>query len=195
VVAPSEPAAHNRAALSISQRLGALVVALFAIAFTRTPSLIRLLNPVMRRLLVAPLPAGPNALLRVRGRRSGLPRDFPVAFLELDERGLLQAASRHVAWVHNLRAAREAVVIRRGHSARFGAATQLDPEIAGPLMRDLLAAFPQSRSVRAVVGRVDRPPVAILRYFRLRIDDGLDDYVDLARRQPVFELRRSAADR
>jgi deazaflavin-dependent oxidoreductase (nitroreductase family) len=180
--------------LSISQRFGALVVALFAIAFTRTPALIRLLNPVMRRLLVTPLPAGPNALLRVRGRRSGLPRDFPVAFFELDERGLLQAASRHVAWVHNLRAAGEAVVIRRGHAARFGA-TQLDPETAGPLMRDLLAVFPPSRLVRAVVGPVDRPPVAILRYFRLRIDDGLDDYVDLARRQPVFELRRRAADR
>jgi len=42
--------------VSITQRLGALIVATFAVAFTRAPWLIRLLNPVMRWLLVTPCP-------------------------------------------------------------------------------------------------------------------------------------------
>jgi hypothetical protein len=44
--------------------------------------------------------------------------------------------------------------------------------------------------VRAVVGSAVRPPVGVLRYLRLRVDDKLDDYIAVARRQPVFELRR-----
>ncbi len=174
--------------MSVSQRLGALVVATFAVAFTRTPWLIRLLNPVMRGLLVSPLPAGPNALLTVRGRRSGRPRTCPVAFLDLDERALLQAASAEVGWVRNLRASREAVIRRGSESEKFEA-TELAPEAAGPLLRELLAPFPRSRLVRAVVGPVDRPPVAVLHYFRIRVDDALPDYIATAR--PVFELRRS----
>jgi deazaflavin-dependent oxidoreductase (nitroreductase family) len=175
--------------MSINQRLGAIVVALFAIAFTRAPTLVRLFNPVMRRLLVTRLPAGPNVLLNVRGRKSGLPRAFPVAFLNLGERALLQAASNNDDWVHNLRAAGEAVILMGGRAEIFKA-TELDPETAGRLMRDLLAPFPSSRLIRAVVGPLERPPVAVLRYFRLRVDDTMDEYIAVARRQPVFELRR-----
>jgi deazaflavin-dependent oxidoreductase (nitroreductase family) len=175
--------------MSINQRLGAVVVALFAIAFTRAPTLVRLLNPVMRRLLVTRLPAGPNVLLKVRGRKSGLPRTFPVAFLDLGERALLQAASTGDDWVHNLRAAGEAVIVGGRRAERFKA-TELDPETAGRLLRDLLAPFPSSRLIRAVVGPIERPPLAVLRYFRIRVDDTLDEYIALARRQPLFELRR-----
>jgi deazaflavin-dependent oxidoreductase (nitroreductase family) len=175
--------------VSITQRLGAVVVALFAIAFARAPTLIRLFNPVMRRLLVTRLPAGPNVLLKVRGRKSGLPRSFPVAFLDLGERGYLQAASGDVDWVRNLRAAGEAVIVSGGRAATFEA-SELDPETAGRLLLDLLAPFPRSRLVRAVVGPIDRPPVGVLRYFRLRVDHTIDEYTAVARRQPLFELRR-----
>ncbi len=176
--------------VSVGQRVGALVVATFALAFTRTPWLIRLLNPVMRRQLMLPSDPGPNALLTVRGRRSGLPRTCPVAFLDLGEQSLLQAASAEVGWVRNLRASREAVIGRRGKSEKFEA-TELAPEAAGPLLRELLAPFPRSRLVRAVVGPVDRPPVPVLHYFRIRVDDALSDYIATARRHPVFVLRRS----
>jgi len=176
--------------VSITQQPGALIVATFAVAFTRAPWLIRLFNPVMRWLLVTPLPAGPNALLTVRGRRSGRPRTAPVAFLDLGERGLLQAASTEVGWVRNLRASPEAVIRRGGESEKFQAA-ELDPETAGQVLFELLAPFPRSRLIRAVVGPLDRPPVAVLHYFRLRVDDALGEYIALARRQPVFELRRS----
>jgi len=174
--------------VAINQRLGALVVAAFAIGFTRMPWLIRLLNPVLGWLLTTPLPAGPNALLTVRGRRTGRPRTAPVAFLDLGERGLLQAAAPDVSWVRNLRESSEAV-IRRGAVTRKFDATELAPETAGPILRELLAAFPRSRLVRAVVGPNARPPVAVLYSFRLRVDDAVADYIALARRQPVFELR------
>jgi deazaflavin-dependent oxidoreductase (nitroreductase family) len=174
--------------MSVTQRLGAVVVALFAIAFTRAPTLIRLFNPIMRRFLATRLPAGPNVLLKVRGRRSGLPRTFPVAFLDLGGRGYLQAASREVDWVHNLRADGEAVIIRRGRAETFDT-SELDPEAAGRLLRDLLAPFPRSRLIRTVVGPIERPPIGVLRFFRLRVDDTLDEYIAVARRQPVFELR------
>jgi hypothetical protein len=136
--------------MSINQRLGAVVVALFAIAFTRAPTLVRLFNPVMRRLLVTRLPAGPNVLLKVRGRKTGLPRAFPVAFLYLGERSYIQGASGGVDSVHNLRSANECVIVRGGHAETFEV-TELDSETGGRLMRDLLAPFPRSRLIRAVV--------------------------------------------
>jgi deazaflavin-dependent oxidoreductase (nitroreductase family) len=175
--------------MSVRQRLGAVVVALFAIVFTRASSVIRLFGPLMRRLLATRLPAGPNVLLKVRGRKSGLPRTFPIAFLDLGERSYIQGASGNVEWVHNLRAAGDCVIIRGGRAELFNA-TELDPETGGRLQRDFLAPFPRSRLIRAIVGPVERPPVAILRYFRLRVDETLDEYIAVARRQPLFELNR-----
>jgi deazaflavin-dependent oxidoreductase (nitroreductase family) len=179
--------------LSITQRLGAVVVALFAVAFTRAPRLIRRFNPVLKRYLVTRLPAGPNVLLTVPRRRSALPRTFPVALLDLGDRCLLQAASGEADWVRNLRASGEALVTRHGRTERFRA-TELDPGAAGRLLCDLLAPFPRSRLIRAVVGPVEHPPVAVLRYFRLRVDDSLDQYIGVARRQPLFELRQLTSD-
>jgi deazaflavin-dependent oxidoreductase (nitroreductase family) len=175
--------------MSVSQRLGAVVVALFAIAFTRAPTLIRLWNPVAQRLLVTRLPAGPNVLLKVRGRRSGLPRTVPIAFLDLDDRAYIQGASGDVEWVHNVRAGGECEIVRRGRAATFEV-TELDSETGGRLLHDLLAPFPRSRLIRAVVGPVERPPIGVLWYFRLRVDETLEEYIALARRQPLFELRR-----
>lgn len=102
--------------VSITQRLGAIVVALFAVAFTRTPRLIRAFGPLVSRVIPTRLPVGPNVLLTVRGHRSGLPRTVPVSLLDLGDRYLLQAASADGSWVRNLRAAGEAVITRRGRS-------------------------------------------------------------------------------
>ena len=178
--------------MSFSQRLGSFVVAAFAVVFTRLPWLIRLFNPLTRRLLMTRLPAGPNVLLTVRGRTSGQPRTVPVALLDLGERCLLQAASEAAGWVRNVRASGEAVISRGGRSERLDV-TELAPEIAAHLLHELLAPYPRSRLIRAVVGPVDRPPVAVLHYFRLRVDDTLEDYVNLARLQPLFELRHRTA--
>ena len=53
---------------------------------TRVPFFVPLFNPVTRRLLGVGVPLGPNALLTVRGRTSGLPRTTPVALLVIDGR-------------------------------------------------------------------------------------------------------------
>jgi hypothetical protein len=46
---------------------------------------LRLFNPLASGMISAGIPTGaPNALLTVRGRRSGKPRTVPVAMLELD---------------------------------------------------------------------------------------------------------------
>jgi hypothetical protein len=112
--------------------------------------------------------------------------------LELGERSYIQGASGDVDWVHNLRAAGECVIIRGGRAETFEAA-ELDPETGGRLLRDLLGPFPRSRLIRAIVGPIERPPVAVLRYYRLRVDETLDQYIAVARRQPLFELRRRIA--
>ena len=47
----------------------------------RPPGIVPLLNPVLRRLLAAGVPLGPNALLTVRGRRTGQLRTTPLAIM------------------------------------------------------------------------------------------------------------------
>ncbi len=126
---------------TIVTRVGTFVVALFAIVFTRAPALIRPLNPLMVRLLRTPLPLGPNVLLEVRGRRIGVMRQSVVACLHLDDRSYVRGASTDVGWTHNLNAAGECVILRRGRRQSLEA-TELDPEASGRLMRDLLASYP-----------------------------------------------------
>jgi hypothetical protein len=176
--------------VSIGQRLGALVVACFAVVFTRLPRLVAVGNPVMRRVLRSRLPAGPNVLLTVRGRHTGMPRTVAVAFLDLGDRCFVQAGSDRAGWLRNARVARE-VVITRGTGSETYQAAELPAETAGVVIRDLLAPFPRSRLIRRVVGPTQRPPLPVLHHFRLRVDDTLEDCIALARRQPLVELRRN----
>src|SRR5437879_8006582 len=134
----------------------------FSLAFFRA------FGPLIRRAIRRGI-ARPNVLLTVRGRRSGRPRTTPVAMLELGDTRYLQASFGDVAWVRNLRAAGEARVAR-GRWSEMCAATELPPEVAGPLMRTALAPFHRSRLVGALLGPTLRPPVALLYRYRLRID-------------------------
>ncbi len=150
-------------------------------------AIFRLIGPLVRRVIASGLPAGPNVLVTVRGRTTGLPRSTPVAMLELGDRRFLQASFGDVHWVRNLRAAGEATVTRRGES-RLYRAVELEPEVAGPLLRHALAPFHRSRLVRVLVGPTVRPPAAILLRYHFRVDESLEDYVAEARRHPLFEL-------
>ena len=149
------------------------------------PSLIPILNPLIRRLLGAGLPFGPNVLLTVRGRSSGLPRTFPVAILDLDGRRFVQSPFGEVNWVHNLRAAREAVV-SKGRGQERVDVIEVVPEEGGPLLREALAPYLRSRVLRPVLRR----------FFHFRTDSTLDDYVAQAHTHPMFELlsRQAGAD-
>src|ERR1700730_4798545 len=73
----------------------------------RLPGLIPLFNPIARRLMRLGVPMGPNALLSVRGRKSGLMRTTPVAQVEVDGRRWIIGTFGNVNWVRNLREAGE----------------------------------------------------------------------------------------
>ncbi len=171
--------------------LKSAIVAMLALGFIHAPWAIRFVNPVVRTVFGAGVPAGPNVLLSVRGRRSGVERTFPVSLMEIDGRRYVQAAFGEVAWVRNLRAAGVAV-LRRGQAAETVTALELAPEPAGQILYDALASYPQSRSLRGFLGPTVRPPVAVLRFFGIRVDSKLADYVAAARRQPIFELVEAA---
>lgn len=148
-----------------------------ALGTPRAPSLVHLVNPLIRRLLGIGLPFGPNVLLTVVGRTSGVPRTFPVAILELDGRRYVQSPFGEVNWVRNLRAD-GAALVSRGDSSESVEAVELTPEAAGPVLRDALAPYLRWRIGAFVIGR----------YFHVRPDSPIEDYVAVARQHPMFEL-------
>jgi len=149
-----------------------------ALRTTGVPALIPILNPLIRRIVGAGLPFGPNVLLTVRGRTSGLPHTFPVAIIKLDEHRYIQSPFGEVNWVRNLRAAGEAVVSKGRHREEVDA-IEVAPESGGPILRDALAPYLRSRLLAVVLRR----------FFPFRADSTLEDYVAEARRHPMFELR------
>ena len=152
--------------------------------------ILRLFNPLARRLISAGMPTGaPNVLLTVRGRRSGQLRTTPVGMLELDGRWFVQACYGESGWVGNLRAAGEASIEGRGHQGVSVEATELPVDEAGAILRHALEPFRQLRFLRAVLGQEARPPLMIQCAWGFRIDDTLEECVAEARRHPLFELR------
>lgn len=144
----------------------------------RAPRLVHLFNPVARWLLRTGLPAGPDGLLTVRGRRTGLLRTVPVAVVEFEGRRWVIGAYGEVDWVRNLRAAREGVIKLGRRSDRVGA-IELNPEQAIAFFRDVLNPY------------INRQP-RFLRSFVTMLLHDVDDPVKAARRYPVFELRAQA---
>ena len=124
---------------------------------------------------------GPNVLMTVRGRKSGMLYTFPVATLEVEGRQFLFSPFGEVQWVHNLRAAGEAT-IRRGRTDHRMTAFELTPEAAAPLleagMRPVLR-MPMLGSMIAGWYGVDR-------------DSTPAGYLAAARLHPGFELRDAA---
>ncbi len=154
---------------------------------------LRLVNPLVRRMVIAGLPTGaPNILLTVRGRRSGRPRTVPVGMVEFDGRRFVQSSYGESGWVQNLRAAGEAT-ITDGPRREPVLAVELPPDEAGAVMQRLLEPCHRSSVLRKLLGSDWRPPIGVLWRYRIRVDDTLDDYVAEARRHPLFELRPLAA--
>jgi deazaflavin-dependent oxidoreductase (nitroreductase family) len=150
---------------------------------------LRLFNPLARRLIAAGMPTGaPNILLTVRGRRSGTPRTVPVGLLELEGRRFVQASYGVAGWALNLRADGKATIT--DHAGRVPVqAVELPPEEAGTILRRALQPYRQSRLLRALLGPRWRPPVALLGQYRIRVDETPEEYVAEAQRHPLFELR------
>src|SRR5437879_7927655 len=75
---------------------------------SQAPSFVRLFNPIARRILKRGPLLGPNALITVRGRKSGLARTTPIALVEIEGKRWVIGTFGEVNWVRNLRAAGEA---------------------------------------------------------------------------------------
>src|ERR1043166_8829542 len=85
---------------------------------TRAPRSVSLFNPILKFLLAAGVPLGPNGLITIRGRKSGLPRTTPVAIIAVSGRRWVWAPFGEVQWVRNLRAAgRATIAVRRRQEA------------------------------------------------------------------------------
>jgi deazaflavin-dependent oxidoreductase (nitroreductase family) len=142
------------------------------------PSIVPFLNPLIRRLLRVGVPMGPNVLLTVRGRTSGEPRTFPVALMETSGRKYVFATFGEVNWVRNLRAAGEAIV-RLGKDERPMTAVELTPDEAVPVMQAALGHFLASPMASPLLRQ----------WYDLTTRSTDADYLEEARRHPVFELR------
>ncbi len=150
----------------------------------RAPRLVGAFNPIVTRLMGAGVRLGPNALLTVRGRSTGLPRTFPVALMEAHGRLYVQSPYGDVNWVRNLRADGRAF-LARGSSREEVAAIEVAPETAEPILRAALAPYLRGR-LSSVFARMFIP---------LRAEATRAEYIDHVRHHPVFELRpRSSAD-
>ena len=144
------------------------------------PFFVGLFNPVARRLASAGL-LGPNVLLTVAGRKSGLPRTTPVALINVGGRRWLLGVYGAVDWVQNLRAASHATVTIKGRAEPVQAA-ELSPSDAARFFREVLTPY---------IGSL---PIGRLLIRSLGAADILTDPEAAAQRRPVFELSPDASD-
>jgi deazaflavin-dependent oxidoreductase (nitroreductase family) len=138
------------------------------------PAWVPVFSTVARRLLAAGVPIGPDMLLTVRGRRTGLPRTTPVAICTSGDRRGVIAVFGETDWVRNLRVDPHAT-IAVGRRREEVTAVELTGDDAVAFFRDVLAPQARADPINAwFVRSVDR------------ID--IDDPVGSAVGRPVFEL-------
>jgi len=146
---------------------------------TRVPALVGLFNPLARRILkVGPL-LGPNALITVSGRKSGLPRTTPVALVEMDGKRWVIGTFGETNWVRNLRAAREATLTLGRREERVSA-TELTPDEGAAFFREVIGPY------------VRRLKIGSLLLSVLGAKDIIQNPAGAAERRPVFELESAA---
>lgn len=142
----------------------------------KPPSFVEFLNPVARRVLKLGRLLGPNALITVRGRKSGVPRTTPIALLEIDDKRWVIGTFGETNWVRNLRAAHRATLtVGRRHEEVV--AEELDAAARATFFRDVVAPY------------VRRIRVGGLLLSILGAKDVVEDPIRAAENRPVFELR------
>ncbi|HSS62032.1 MAG TPA: nitroreductase family deazaflavin-dependent oxidoreductase [Candidatus Limnocylindrales bacterium] len=142
----------------------------------KPPSFVSLFNPIARRLLKAGPLLGPNALITVRGRKSGVPRTTPIALVQLEGRRWVIGTFGDVNWVRNLRLAGEAT-LTVGRRREEVTATELTLEGRTAFFRDLIGPY------------VRRMRIGPLLLSILGAKEILENPADAAQHRPVFELK------
>lgn len=149
-----------------------------------------MVNPITRRMIPTGTPTGaPNVLLLIPGRRSGIERTTPVTVLDFEGHTYVQATYGASGWGRNLRAAEEVTVVYSGGRRTRVHPAEIPPEEAAAILRRALAPYHRSRLLRRLLGPRVRPPVGLLRRYRVRIDDTPQEYLAEAQRHPLFELQ------
>ena len=151
-----------------------------ATSTSRVPAFVGTFNPIARKLLGIGVPLGPNALITVRGRQSGLPRTTPVALVEIGGRRWVIGTFGNVNWVRNLRAAGEAT-ITVGKRRQQVSATELSPQEGADFFAQVLSPYVRRLPLgRWLLGSV------------LGAREMFEDPQGAASRYPVFEVRPAA---
>ena len=127
-----------------------------------------------RALKLGPL-MGPNALITVRGRKSGQPRTTPVAVVEIDGRRWVVGTFGEVNWVRNLRVAGQAI-LSVGSRNDAVTARELTVDERTRFFRDVLTPY------------VKHLRVGTLLLAMLGARDIVEDPSGAAVKRPVFEL-------
>jgi deazaflavin-dependent oxidoreductase (nitroreductase family) len=140
----------------------------------RVPRQVALFSPILKVLLAARVPMGPNGLITIRGRKSGLPRTTPVAIIEVSGRRWIWAPWGEVHWVRNLRAAGRATLTRRGRKEEV-IATELDQTERVGFFRDVLG--PVAKSI----------PFGVT-FIRIADQVDINHPLEVAQDRRVFEL-------
>jgi deazaflavin-dependent oxidoreductase (nitroreductase family) len=142
----------------------------------KAPSFVGLFNPIARRVLRAGPLLGPNALITVRGRKSGLQRTTPIALVDIDGKRWVIGTFGDTNWVRNLRAAGEGT-ITVGRKREEVLADELDVEGRTKFFREVIGPY------------VRRMRIGTLLLWILGAKEILDDPRAAAEHRPVFELR------
>jgi deazaflavin-dependent oxidoreductase (nitroreductase family) len=145
----------------------------------RVPALVGAFNSIVKRLARLGVPLGPNALLTVRGRKSGQARTTPVAVIAVGGRRWVQSPFGDVNWVRNLRAVGEGTLTTGKREEQIHA-VQLSPDEAVTFLAEILGPYLRKSAVSKFMAR------------RLGLGDAIDDPAGAAKSHPVFELKQGA---
>ena len=155
----------------------------------RAPGLIRFPDPIVNRLLAMGLPLGPNVLVTIRGRNTGMPHTQPLAVVPGENgRRWLIGTFGDTNWCRNLRA-NPGLELRHGRHVERLRARELSRAESEAFFGDelprVIAHFPLPLRL---FGRS---------FIRLVARDLLSDPRGAAQVHPVFELVTdpSATDR
>ncbi|HEY7835628.1 MAG TPA: nitroreductase family deazaflavin-dependent oxidoreductase [Ktedonobacterales bacterium] len=140
----------------------------------RVPAHVAYFSPILKFLVAAGVPLGPNGLITIPGRKTGLPRTTALAIITVAGRRWVWAPWGEVNWVRNLRAAGRATITVRRRKEDV-TATELDPAERVAFFRDMLG--PAARRIP-------------LGTWFIRVVDGvdLDHPMEAAEGRRVFEL-------